>query len=35
MSITASEARRTTDALEGRNLLERDLAELTAMADDT
>jgi prevent-host-death family protein len=24
-----------TDALEGRNLLERDLAELTAMADDT
>lgn len=23
-----------TDALEGRNLLERDLAELTAMADD-
>jgi antitoxin YefM len=24
-----------TDALEGRNLLERDVAELTAMADDT
>jgi antitoxin YefM len=24
-----------TDALEGRNLLDRDLAELTAMADDT
>jgi antitoxin YefM len=24
-----------TDALEGRDLLERDLAELTAMADDT